>query len=415
MASNAESFDLNPVSPTNLLAPLPLYKELRENQPVYWSKEMNAWFVTRYDDVLNCFRDPRLSANRMAFYEAQLGPLGQLGPGLIDNLMWSLSHQMSMRDGAEHVRMRRPMSAEGFSPQVLDAWRPAIRQTAEQLVERVQQQGRMDVVKAVSRQLPPIVIAEFLGIPREDRDAFLEWSEPIADFNAPAAGTDVVALARTANTAIGKLLDYLRKLIEERRRNPGQDALSRMVQAQEAGRMTLDELVSNTSLILFAGHTTTTDQISNGLYALLTHPEELQKLQSDLGLVKSSVEEMLRFSPAVPFMHRIAAETFELRGKTIKKGDVVFMGLAAANRDPQAFPDPDRFDISRDNLHTKHMAFTFGPHHCIGAGLARRELEITFEVLLTRLPDLRLDEEQKPQLKCHSLMFRGFESLPVRW
>ncbi|HEX5747718.1 MAG TPA: cytochrome P450 [Archangium sp.] len=414
MASEAEQFDGNPVSPKNLLEPLPLYKRLREVDPVYWSDAVHAWFITRYDDVLNCFRDPRLSANRMAFYQAQLGPLEQIGPGLIDNLMWSLSHQMSMRDGPEHIRMRRQTSA-GFSPQALDAWRPAIRQTAEQLVDRVMQQGRMDVVKAVSTQLPPIVIAEFLGIPREDRDRFLEWSHPIADFNAPAAGTDVVALARESNKAIGELVQYLKGLIEERRHNPGQDALSKMLQEQAAGRMTLDELVSNTSLILFAGHTTTTDQISNGLYALLTHPEELQKLQSDLGLVKSAVEEMLRFSPAVPFMHRIASETFELRGKTIKKGDVVFMGLAAANRDPQAFPDPDRFDISRDHLHNKHMAFTFGPHHCIGAGLARRELEITFEVLLTRLPGLRLDEEQAPQLKCHSLMFRGFESLPVRW
>ncbi|OJT18050.1 hypothetical protein BO221_41900 [Archangium sp. Cb G35] len=414
MASEAEQFDGNPVSPKNLLEPLPFYKRLREADPVYWSDAVHAWFVTRYDDVLNCFRDPRLSANRMAFYQAQLGPLEQIGPGLIDNLMWSLTHQMSMRDGSEHIRMRRQTSV-GFSPQALDAWRPAIRQTAEQLVERVKQQGRMDVVKAVSTQLPPIVIAEFLGIPREDRDKFLEWSHPIADFNAPAAGTDVVALAREGNKAIGELTQYLKGLIEERRHNPGHDALSQMVQAQEAGRMTLNELVSNTSLILFAGHTTTTDQISNGLYALLTHPEELQKLQSDLGLVKSAVEEMLRFSPAVPFMHRIAAETFELRGKTIKKGDVVFMGLAAANRDPQAFPDPDRFDISRDHLHNKHMAFTFGPHHCIGAGLARRELEITFEVLLTLLPGLRLDEEQAPQLKCHSLMFRGFESLPVRW
>ncbi|KFA88182.1 cytochrome P450 [Archangium violaceum] len=414
MASEAEPFDGNPASPKNLLEPVPFYARLREVDPVYWSDAVHAWFITRHDDVLNCFRDPRLSANRMGFYQAQLGPLEQIGPGLIDNLMLSLTHQMSMRDGPEHVRMRRQTSV-GFSPQALDAWRPAIRHTAEQLVARVKSQGRMDVVKAVSRQLPPIVIADFLGIPQEDRDKFLEWSEPIADFNAPAAGTDVVALARRGNVAIGELVDYLKALIEKRRHDPGQDALSQMLQAQEAGRMTLDELVSNTSLILFAGHTTTTDQISNGLYALLTHPEELHKLQSDLGLMRSAVEEMLRFNPAVPYMHRIAAETFELRGKTIKKGDVVFMGLAAANRDPQAFPDPDRFDISRDHLHTKHMAFTFGAHHCIGAGLARRELEITFEVLLTNLPGLRLDEDQAPQLKCHSMMFRGFESLPVRW
>jgi cytochrome P450 PksS len=114
-------------------------------------------------------------------------------------------------------------------------------------------------------------------------------------------------------------------------------------------------------------------------------------------------------------MHRIAVEDFQLRGKTIKKGSVVFMGMAAANRDPAVFPDPDRFDITRDNTHQKHLSFSFGPHHCIGAGLARRELEIAFEVLLDRLPGVRLDEERPPQLKCHSLMFRGFESLHLRW
>lgn len=411
MASAARTLQLNPVAPENLLDPVPLYRELRSNDPVHWSDAVQSWFITRHDDVVNCFRDPRLSANRVRFYEDQLRGLG---PDLIKDFLKGLTDQMSQRDGREHIQMRR-QAAAGFSPQALDVWRPAIRRTAEQLVEQVRAKGSMNAVESLASQLPPRVIAEVLGIPVQDREQFLEWARPIADFNAPAAGTDVVDLARRTNTATRELFAYLRRIIEERSHTPGEDLLSQMIQSQQAGQMTLDQLVSNAGLILFAGHTTTTDQISNGLHDLLAHRDQFHKLQEDRTLVRSAVEEMLRYNPAVPFMHRIAAETFQLRGKTIRKGDVVFMGLAAANRDPEAFPDPDRFDITRDSNHQKHMSFTFGPHHCLGAGLARRMLEITFEVLLERLPGLRLDPEQLPQLKCHSLMFRGYESLTVRW
>ncbi|PTL75787.1 cytochrome P450 [Vitiosangium sp. GDMCC 1.1324] len=411
MASAAHKLELNPVAPENLLDPVPLYRELRENDPVHWSEAVQCWFITRHEDVVNGFRDPRLSANRVKFYEAQLR--GQ-GPEILPDFLKVLPNQMFMRDGREHIQMRRQV-AGGFSPQGLDTWRPAIRRTAEQLVERVQAQGWMDVVEALSNQLPPLVIAEVLGVPLQDREQFMEWAEPLADFNAPAAGTDMLALARRANTAMRELSGYLGNVIEERRRAPGEDLLSKMIQSQEEGQMTPEQLVANAILILVAGHISTTDQLSNSLHDLLTHPDQFKKLQEDRTLVRSAVEEMMRFNTAVPNIHRIATETFQLRGKTIRKGDVVFMCMASANRDPEAFPDPDRFDITRDSNHQKHMSFGFGPHHCLGAGLARRELEIAFEVLLERLPGLKLDTEELPQLKCHSLMFRGFEKLSVRW
>ncbi|MGZ3459254.1 MAG: cytochrome P450, partial [Archangium sp.] len=212
-----------------------------------------------------------------------------------------------------------------------------------------------------------------------------------------------------------EMTQYLLPIIEERRRAPGTDALSLMLQAQEQGRMTPEELVANIILILFAGHTTTTDQLSNGLYDLLTHPDQLQKLRKDPGLMTSAVEEMLRFTPAVPAISRVAAEDFQLRGKNIRKGDLVFLLMASANRDPSAFAEPDRFDITRDSSRQKHATFGFGAHHCMGAGLARRELEIGLSVLLERLPTLRLDEARPPQVKCHGIGFRGFDSLPLRW
>jgi cytochrome P450 PksS len=207
---------------------------------------------------------------------------------------------------------------------------------------------------------------------------------------------------------------YLSDIIEERRHHPGHDMLSLMIQAQELGRMTQEDLVANALVILTAGHLTTTDQISNGIYDLLSHPEQRQKLQRDRTLLRTAVEEMMRFSPAVPFAFRVAASDFTLRGKTILKGSTVFLGLASANRDPSVFTNPDEFDINRDNVHQKHISFGFGAHHCLGAGLARREMEIATEMLLDRLPNVRLDETKPPQHK-HGLVFRSFNTLPLVW
>jgi cytochrome P450 PksS len=283
------------------------------------------------------------------------------------------------------------------------------------LVDGVLPHGRMDLATAIAYPLPPLVIAELFGIPAEEHTRFVAWSHPIAEFFSPAMGVDMVALARRANQAMVESRDFMTALVEERMRVPGDDMLSQMVQRQDAGGASVEEMVANALLILAAGHLTTTDQLSNGVHALLTHPSELRKLQEDQTRVQSAVEEMLRYDPPIPWIHRVAVETFELRGRTIRQGDMVFLGMAAANRDPEAFARPDCFDISRDPHQQKHMSFAFGPHHCLGAGLARRELEIALSVLLERLPGLRLDEARLPQLKCHSLLFRGFESLPVRW
>jgi cytochrome P450 len=412
MSSAAAPSHLNPVSPENLLNPHPLFKTLRESDPVHWSETVHGWLITRYGDVMNCFRDPRLSAARMQFFEAQVGGMG---PTLIPDLLKTLKEQITNKDGAEHIRLRRQFMGS-FTPQMVDSWKPMIRRLMEELVDQVQAQGRMDLVKAVSEQLPALVIAGILGAPAEDRGRVQAWSAPLAAFSAPAPDADFVALAREANTAIVELRDYLSGLLEQRVHTPGDDVLSTMLRAQEqGGMMTREQLVVNAVLLLNAGHLTTTDQLSNGVYDLLQHPEQLQKVRENPVLLRGAVEEMIRYNPPMSFMHRIALEDFQLRGRTIRKGDVVFLGMASANRDPEVFPDPDRFDITRDHSHSKHLTFAFGPHHCLGAGLARREMEVAVEVLLNRLPDLRLDEEQQPKRKCNNLIFRGFDLLPLRW
>jgi cytochrome P450 PksS len=411
MASSAQLTSLVLVSPENLLNPVPLYSELRSKDPVHWSPEVNAWFLTRYEDVRNSFRDSRMSAERLGFFEHQFQALG---PGVIDEFLQSARLQMPNHDGPNHIRLRRQTNA-GFTPQALDSWYPAIRRTMNALVSRLQPLGRMDVVEEISHQLPPLVIAELFDIPAEERDKFMAWAKPIADFSNPGAGADLVQVASNANKAVRDFGAYLKLRLEERRKNPGTDVLSLMLHQQEAGKMTEDELVANAILLLFAGHTTTTDQISNGVHDLLSHPDELRKLREDPTLLKAAVEEMIRFHPAVPFVFRIAKEDMQLRGKTLKQGQVVFLGIAAGNRDPEVFSEPDRFNITRADNDQKHLSFGFGAHRCLGAGLARRELEIALEVLLERLPTLRLDEEKQPQLQCTGLSFRGLSSLPVRW
>ncbi|WP_257445864.1 cytochrome P450 [Archangium lipolyticum] len=403
--------DLNPVSPENIRDPYPLYKELRDNHPVHWSEVVHAWIITRYDDVVACFRDPRLSTNRLNFYSFQLQGSD---PAIAEDVLGVLSKQMAMKDGIDHLRVRRHAS-QGFSPQALDAWRPSIRRIMTMLVDRVHAEGRMDVVSHISYQLPPLVIADLMGVPPEDRGLFQSWAKPIAQFSSPTVGVDMVEVTKQANRAMQEFKAYLFKIVEERRHHPGQDVLSQMIHFQEGGGMSMDELLSNANLILTAGHVTVTDQLTTGLHNLLSHPDQLQKLREDRSLIKSAVEEMLRYSPALPFSVRIAKQDIQLHGKTIPKDSVVFLGSASANRDPKVFPDPDRFDITRDHIHQKHLGFGFGAHHCLGAGLARRELEIALEVMLDRMPGLRLDEDSPPRLKLDTLFFRGFNSMHVRW
>jgi cytochrome P450 PksS len=411
MESAAQMQDLNPVSLENILNPIPMYRELRKNDPVHWSDAIRGWIVTRYSDVLACLRDSRLSNNRLKFYEVQLGPLGTES---IRDLLGMFSRQMAVKDGPEHIRLRR-LSGPGFSPRALDAWRPAIRRVMETLVSQVQSRGRMDLVKEISYQLPLLVIAEAFGIPPEDRQLLKTWTDPLVQFSSPGPDTDMVQAARDANQAIVHFNDYITRMVEQRRQHPGQDMLSQLIHSQEKGMMSTEEVVSQANLILSAGHVTTSDQLSNGIHDLLTHPEQFQKFQEDRSLLKSTVEEIVRYRPALAYVMRISKTTFQLHGRTIREGDIVYLGAASANRDPETFPEPDSFDITRDHYHQKHMSFGFGPHHCLGAGLARSELEIALEVLVERLPGMRLDEQHPPRRKLNTMLFQGFESLHIQW
>jgi cytochrome P450 PksS len=318
---------------------------------------------------------------------------------------------MIYKDGTEHHRLR-VLGNRGFTPSMLDRARPMVQAVVDDLLDRVSGAQRMDVVPDFAQPLPALVIAAMFGIPAADRHLFQEWSDAAARLFGGNL-RDPEQDARAANAALLALDQYFRSLLEERRRKPGDDLMSLLIAAQDEGRLSAEEVCAQCVLILAAGHVTTIDQMSNAIHALLRHPDQLWRLRDDPALMPSAVEEILRYDGAVPFIHRIATEDLEMGGKAISKGQVVFLGIAAANRDPAVFADPDRFAVGRrDN---RHVAFAAGTHVCLGAGLARRELEIGLSTLLRRLPELRLDDTAPPVRKCENLVFRGFSALSVSW
>jgi cytochrome P450 PksS len=398
-------FDL--ANPDVLGDPYPMFRQMREEEPVHWSDAIHAWVVTRYRDVLEAFRDTRLSNNRTEFLIHS--QLRDSDPALAGDYARVLNEMMLMKDGREHHRLR-VLGNYGFTPSMLDRARPMIQRVVDELLDELQPRGRFDVAADLAQPLPAIVIAELFGIPARDRGLFQGWSDDVARFFGGTLG-DREQDARAANAATLGLENYFSALLEERRRKPGDDLMSLLLEGQAEGKLSAAEVCAQCQLFLAAGHVTTIDQLSNAIYTLLSHPEQWRKLRDDPGLVRSAVEECLRYDGAVPLLHRVAMTDLEMGGKTIRKGQVVYLALAAANRDPEVFAEPDTFDVARSN--NRHLAFGAGPHICIGAGLARREMEMGLLALLQRMPTLHLVEGETPRRRCESLLFRGFHSLPV--
>jgi cytochrome P450 len=394
--------------PAFLEDPYPVYNRMRQQDPVYWSDALGHWVLTRYDDVLAATRNPGLSSARTeVFVRAQLRGSD---PALAADYTRIQKEQMLMKDGPEHHRLR-VLGNHAFTPSALRRWQSVIERVVEDLLDTALPRGRMDLIDDLARPLPAIVIAELFGIPPEDRELFHQWSMAGARFFGGAVG-DPEAAARAANEAALHRERYFLDLMEERRRRPGEDLMSLLLRGQAEGRLTAEEVCAQCNLLLIAGHITTMDQLGNTILALLKNPGQMSRLRSDPGLVRSAVEEGLRYDGTVQFLQRIACADLRLRGQTIRQGDLLYLALGAANRDPEVFPEPDRFDVGRaDN---RHLAFGAGPHLCLVMTLARRELEVALGRLVRWMPGLRFDEE-RPRRRTDSLVFRGLESLPVRF
>jgi cytochrome P450 len=312
-------------------------------------------------------------------------------------------------DPPDHTRLRALVS-KAFTHRTVEAMEGRIQQLVDELLEASRQRGQMDLIEDLAYPLPVMVIAAMLGVPAEDRALFKRWSDEISVM----VSGDVASLPETAlrqvNRAREELAEYFRAVVERLRRQPGDDLLSALVQAEEeGGRLTEDELYSTLVLLLVAGNETTTNLIGNGMFALLRHPDQLRRVWDNPALVAPAVEEMLRYDGPVQLTTRLAKADQEVDGTKISQGEWVYLVLGAANRDPAHFPEPDRFDVSRaDN---KHIAFGAGPHFCLGAPLARLEAQVALRTLRQCCPNLRLSGET-PEYR-NNFTLRGLKTLRV--
>ena len=387
------------VDPAVLADPHPVLAELRESGPVHridGSTGLPVWMVTRYDDVLAALSDPRLSNDphhASALTEVLRGDF--------------LSRSMIGTDPPEHTRLRRLVS-KAFTARRVEGLRPRVQEITDALLDRLTPRGSADLVADFGLPLPITVIGELLGIPEADRDRFREWTDEMLDrpFD-PGSDLALVTAARE------RMHGYLADLVAAKRARPADDLLTDLVEATDEGeRLDPQELLAMTFLLLIAGYVTTVSLIGNGTLALLRQPEQLDRLRADLTLVPQAVEELLRFDgPVNPGLTRFALEDLEIDGVRIPRGDMVMLAIAAADRDPRRFSDPDRLDVGA--VDPGHLAFGHGIHYCLGAPLARLEGQVAFTALLTRLPGLALAAREDELRWTGGGVLRSLRELPV--
>jgi len=406
MASEAFAMDsgFRLFGPEMLADPYPVYHRLRSAHPVSWVAHLDSWVVTSYEAVCKGLRDPQLSSERFPRIKKRLAAKG------LDQLLDERAVSMLHKDPPDHTRLRGLVN-KAFTPRMVEAMENHIQTIVDGLLNAVQAQGHMDVIEDLAYPLPVTVIAEMLGVPTEDRERLKKWSDDIS----VVLGGDVASLPEPTFLRVlearKELADYFRAVIAQRREIPGQDLLTALVQAEEdGGRLSEDELYSMVILILIAGNETTTNLIGNGLLALLRHPDQMRRVWEDAALVRPAVEEMLRYDGPVQLTSRLAKADLQIHGAPIQQGQGVYLLLAAANRDPAQFPDPDRFEAGR--VENRHVAFGAGPHFCLGAPLARLEAQVVFQTLRRRFPSGMRLETERPEYR-NNFNLRGLKTLPV--
>ncbi|MEQ9146146.1 MAG: cytochrome P450 [Parvibaculaceae bacterium] len=378
---------------------------LREDAPVHPDPELGRVFITRHDDVRRILRDkdwgvdPRKSAPD-AYVRLITGTATEDG-------MASFKPSMLFLDDPEHKRLRSLVS-QAFNPRSIEAMRGRTEAITEELLNEMDGKSEIDFIQAFAGPLPTLVIAEMLGVSLEDRDDFKRWSDDLIFGFDPLRDPSVSERMEKSREAMEA---YFIATIAERRANPADDLISDLLRAQEKDdSLTDQEILTMSVLLLIAGNVTTTDLIGNGMHALLTHADQMEKLKARPGLIENAVEEMLRYDSPVTDSGRFPLADTKLDGCPVRKGQSVTTSLAAANHDPSVYPDPHRFDIEREDTH--HQAFGGGVHMCLGAPLARLEAQIGINAFLKRFPDVRLSD--KAGKRRHLPSFRGFETLPVR-
>jgi cytochrome P450 len=356
--------------------------------------------LTRYTDNLNGFKDPRLSSNRAAAFSAALPPAARetMAPVTSSLSLWAL-----LIDPPDHTRIRALVN-NAFTPRLVEYLRPRVQQLVDQFLDQVEKRGEMDAVAELSNPLPVAVIGDMLGLPREDGAKLKHWSDGFAAFfGTPRPTPEILGRMKTG---VVEMDEYFRAQIALRRKNPGEDLLSSLLAAKEQGaQLTENEITATCSMVLFAGHETTTHLISNGISWLIRLPEQRGALLSD---PVNAIEELVRYESPIQRLTRIVREDLEIGGKAIQKGQKVFLMPGAANRDESQFAKAHALDLGRKD--NRHLGFGFGPHYCLGAALGRLEGQVALTTVFRRFPGLRLLAEPE---RLENISFRGFKALRV--
>ena len=387
--------------------PYPTYARLHEEGPLHYldvGSKWAVWSIFSHAECSSIAKDPRLSAKRA---KQMLLPLPLSRQSEFSELARMLGLWLIFMDPPEHTRLRKLLN-KGFSSAAVEGLRPQVEAIVDQMLKRFQHGSEVELMREFANPMPVRIILEMLGIAQELRDTFVDWSRAIAVFRGNPNRT--VEEASAAQDALIELTEFFRKTVAERRRNKGNDLISLLIDIEEEGEvLTEDELYAQCIALLFAGHETTRNLIGNGMYTLLQNPQQTAELREKPEMIRSAVEELLRYESPVQFTARVLKEDIEVCGQPIRKGWTVLCMLGAANRDPKQFKEPNQLDLKR--LNNQHLAFSAGLHFCIGAQLARLEGQIAILKLLQRFPEMKLTGP-RPEW-ASTFGFRGLKSLPV--
>lgn len=395
----------NPLSPDFIRDPYPSYDKLRTHAPVLHLPALNGYLVSRNADAALVLRDKR-------FGKDYVTRITRRWPEALNEPVYrAMGRWMLTQDPPDHTRLRG-LVVKAFTARRVEDMRPKIQAIVDDSIDRVIGQGRMDLISDFAFRLPVIVICDMLGIPETDREIFFKRERTGGRL------LDPVPLSRAeideANAAHANSEAYFQRLFDLRRREPGDDLTTQLVQAEEAGsKLSNEELTANIILLFGAGHETTVNLIGNALLALHRNPDQLELLKSNLSLMPNAIEEFLRYDSSAQLTYHVAMEDVEIGGVKIPQGDNVMCLLGSANHDPAVYPDhPDRLDITRPNV--RPLSFGGGIHFCLGAQLARLEAEVALTTLLRRIPNLRIDDVENPKWRP-TFVLRGLKELPASW
>ncbi|AUX44687.1 cytochrome P450 [Sorangium cellulosum] len=386
--------------------PFPTFERLRAEAPIYFFEPMQCFLLSAPADIEAMVKDPRFTARRTRELLAALGMLGE--DELSKKMLDSWSRIAFSQDPPRHTRLRQ-LIARGFSPAAVESLRPRVAATVGRAIARARDEGEMNVLSDLAEVVAITTIADMFSIPDADRPAFMRWSTDIVKPTGGNLTSDEVK--RTVKQSTSDMADYMARLVEERRKAPRDDVASRFIAAEEESADLQGEAAMQCFQMVGAGFVTSMNQIANTVVALLKHPEALARLRQDPGLLRGAIEEGLRCEPAVLSINRLCAEDAEIRGVRIAKGGFVFAMTAAVGCDPELFPEPRRFDITRQP--NRHMTFGSGVHYCPGAPLIRIEVEEALRGLLS-LGRWELAEERL-SYEGSNFQDRGPKSLRVRF